>query len=65
MDQEIVLPDEIDPSQKQWYAKYVKQRNAPKPADMLLNTDGEPDLKDGFHPCSMKPCYDPSQGQCD
>ena len=35
-------------SQSEWYAKYKKQQNAPTPAEMLLNTDKEPDLKDGF-----------------
>lgn len=39
---------EVDPSQKEWFAKYRKQANAPKPGEMLLNTDQEPDLKDGF-----------------
>jgi len=48
--QEIVLPDEIEPSQKEWYAHYVKQKNAPKPAEMLLNTDVEPELTEGFSP---------------
>ena len=38
----------IDPSQADWHKKYVKQQNAPDPADMLLNTDPEPDLKKGF-----------------
>ena len=32
----------IDPSQASWHKKYVKQQNAPDPADMLLNTDPEP-----------------------
>ena len=35
-------------SQSQWYAKYRKQENAPQPAEMLLNTDKEPELKKGF-----------------
>lgn len=39
---------EIDPSQKPWLSKYQKQENAPKAAEMLLNTDAEPDLKTGF-----------------
>ena len=38
----------IDPSQADWHKKYVKQQNAPDPADMLLNTDPEPGLKKGF-----------------
>lgn len=48
--EKLVLPDEIEPSQKDWYAHYVKQKNAPKPADMLMNTDPEPELTDGFTP---------------
>ncbi|MFT6180399.1 MAG: ketosteroid isomerase-like protein [Akkermansiaceae bacterium] len=39
---------EVDPSQKGWFAKYQKQANAPDPAAMLLNTDAEPDLAEGF-----------------
>ena len=46
--EDIVLPDEIEPSQKKWYAHYMKQKNAPKPADMLINTDPEPELTEGF-----------------
>lgn len=38
----------IDPSQGDWYERYKKQENAPKPGDMLLNQDKEPDLDDGF-----------------
>lgn len=38
----------FDPSQAQWYPKYSKQANAPKPDTMLLNTDSEPELKEGF-----------------
>lgn len=40
----------VDTSQSEWYEKYKKQQNAPKPAEMLLNTDAEPDLSDGFKP---------------
>lgn len=40
----------VSDSQSEWYAKYKKQQNAPKPADMLLNTDKEPDLNEGFQP---------------
>ena len=47
---DIVLPDEIEPSQKQWYVHYVKQKNIPKPAEMLLNLDVEPELTEGFSP---------------
>lgn len=39
---------EVDPAQSAWYEKYKKQQNAPKPEDMLLNTDKEPELTDGF-----------------
>ena len=39
---------ELDPSQKQWILKYSKQDNAPKPGEMLLNTDKEPELEEGF-----------------
>lgn len=41
---------EIDPKQGAWYEKYKKQDNIPKPEDMLLNTDQEPDTKSGFKP---------------
>ncbi len=41
---------EFDPSQTKWLAKYEKQKNAPKPSEMLLNTDDEPNLADGFKP---------------
>ena len=39
---------ELDPSQKSWFLKYTKQENAPEPSEMLLNTDKEPELEDGF-----------------
>ena len=39
---------ELDPSQQNWLKHYAKQSNLPKPADMLLNTDPEPKLTDGF-----------------
>ncbi|BDS08977.1 hypothetical protein NT6N_40170 [Oceaniferula spumae] len=42
------LAGEIDPSQEPWLGKYQKQENAPKPEDMLLNTDPEPELEKGF-----------------
>ena len=44
----IAYGKSIDPSQANWHKKYVKQQNAPDPADMLLNTDPEPGLKKGF-----------------
>lgn len=40
----------LDPTQQAWYEKYKKQENAPAPADMLLNTDPEPALTEGFTP---------------
>lgn len=39
---------ELDPTQKDWITHYAKQKNAPKPDEMLLNTDDEPDLTSGF-----------------
>lgn len=39
---------EIDPQQDKWYAKYRSQQNAPDPGDMLLNSDAEPNLTNGF-----------------
>ncbi|MEN8773232.1 MAG: DUF1080 domain-containing protein [Akkermansiaceae bacterium] len=39
---------ELDPSQKGWFQKYRKQENTPEPGEMLLNTDKEPALEDGF-----------------
>jgi len=40
----------VDSSQSDWHEKYKRQQNAPQPEDMLLNTDAEPDLTDGFKP---------------
>jgi sugar phosphate isomerase/epimerase len=40
----------LDSSQSEWIEKYKKQQNAPKPEEMLLNTDAEPDLTEGFKP---------------
>lgn len=39
---------EVDSSQTEWFQKYKKQKNAPEPGQMLLNTDSEPELADGF-----------------
>lgn len=39
---------ELDPGQNAWVPHYSKQKNAPKPSEMLLNTDDEPDLTEGF-----------------
>ncbi len=44
----VVFGQELDPQQKDWIDHYQKQKNAPKPAEMLLNTDEEPDLDEGF-----------------
>lgn len=40
--------NEIADSQKKWISVYKKQKNIPAPADMLINTDAEPNLKKGF-----------------
>ena len=40
--------NEISDSQKKWVDHYKKQKNVPKPADMLVNTDPEPSLDAGF-----------------
>jgi len=42
------LPPEVSPSQAYWYHRYKDQKNAPKPSEMKLNTDAEPDLTEGF-----------------
>jgi arylsulfatase A-like enzyme len=44
----IKIPYSIAPAQDKWYQKYRTQQNAPEPADMILNTDAEPDLSEGF-----------------
>ena len=41
---------EVDPAQSDWYQKYKNQENIPLPEEMLLNTDPEPELADGFSP---------------
>ncbi|MFC1497215.1 DUF1080 domain-containing protein [Verrucomicrobiota bacterium] len=38
----------IDPDQKDWFNKHKRQKNAPKPETMLINTDPEPNLSEGF-----------------
>ena len=40
--------NQIAESQKKWVPQYQKQANRPDPADMLINTDPEPDLSSGF-----------------
>ena len=42
------LPTEVAPDQAKWYAQYKKQVNAPKPSEMLINTDQEPNYTEGF-----------------
>ena len=44
----VVLAGELDSQQHEWHARYKKQQNVPKPEEMLLNTDAEPNLTDGF-----------------
>ncbi len=44
----LATAGELDPQQLEWHAKYKTQANAPQPNEMLLNTDGEPDLTGGF-----------------
>lgn len=44
----ILSGQELDPEQQTWVPHYSKQKNAPKPEEMLLNTDAEPALNDGF-----------------
>ena len=44
------MASEVDPAQGKWHKKYKSQENAPKPEEMLLNTDSEPKLSKGFTP---------------
>jgi len=44
----LLLAGEFDPQQGEWFPHYSKQPNAPKPEDMLLNTDAEPEVNEGF-----------------
>jgi hypothetical protein len=46
----IVFSQELDPQQGEWHKKYKGQENAPAPESMLLNTDPEPALTEGFMP---------------
>ncbi|TWT82438.1 hypothetical protein CA13_39010 [Planctomycetes bacterium CA13] len=43
-----VRAGEVDPQQSDWYQKYKSQENIPDVDKMLLNTDTEPNLTDGF-----------------
>ena len=47
---QTVSENQVSESQSAWYEKYKTQENVPKPEDMILNTDEEPDLEDGFVP---------------
>ncbi|MDD3587740.1 MAG: DUF1080 domain-containing protein [Thermoguttaceae bacterium] len=38
----------VSSDQKDYIKKYAKQKNVPKPEEMLINTDSEPDLTQGF-----------------
>ncbi len=44
----LAFANTISESQEKWIAKYSTQKNCPKPEDMLINTDPEPGLKEGF-----------------
>lgn len=46
----VASAGEVDPVQSAWHKKYKGQQNIPKPEEMLLNTDSEPDLTEGFSP---------------
>lgn len=46
----LVVAGTLDKSQNEWYEHYKKQENAPQPEEMLLNTDAEPELTEGFKP---------------
>lgn len=45
---DFAMAGTVDPAQAAWHKKYKSQENIPQPADMLLNTDKEPDLSEGF-----------------
>lgn len=44
----VSFAKDIDPAQGKWYEKYKGQQNIPELDKMLLNTDSEPELADGF-----------------
>ncbi len=44
----IALSGTISENQQKWYKSYKKQKNAPDPKTMVINTDKEPSLSDGF-----------------
>lgn len=43
-----LLANQVSESQQQYVKQYEKQENIPNPADMLINTDPEPELDAGF-----------------
>lgn len=45
---QAVSQNQVSESQSDWYEKYKTQENVPKPEEMALNTDQEPDLEEGF-----------------
>ena len=44
----FISAGEYDPQQEEWIKSYKKQANVPRPEEQLLNTDAEPNVKDGF-----------------
>lgn len=44
----VANAQKLDPTQAQYVKKYAKQPNPPKPENMLLNSDKEPTLEEGF-----------------
>ena len=42
--------NKLSADQEKWVPQYKKQANVPAPADMLINTDPEPDTSNGFTP---------------
>lgn len=44
----LIFAGEISEDQQKWYGQYKKQKNAPNPAKMKLNTDKEPELTKEF-----------------
>ncbi|MEZ6058590.1 MAG: DUF1080 domain-containing protein [Planctomycetaceae bacterium] len=44
----LTVAGELDPAQQKWYESYKKQENIPKLDEMLLNTEVEPELTEGF-----------------
>jgi hypothetical protein len=44
----LMYANTVSKSQKTWFEKYEKSENVPKPEDMLINTDPEPNISEGF-----------------